>query len=264
LEVTIEQDKKMFERKMGSQIPVNPNAVQKLRTAVGFESNGKYESALLALEEALTIQQNFTDAWLIKGVINGKLGKCNEALKCYEKAIEIDSQYIDAFKLKSATLAALGSHDKALECLNRAVELNPTDVNLRLNLADAYQRNKQFDESFRCYQEVKRREPNDPKIDYLIGVMWGNKADYEKALMSFEMALLLKHDFTDALIGKILILAKLGRNKEAKSFANKLLEIKTTVGKIDEIKAQSKNDDIRNQYNAVQKRFTSQYAPKRS
>lgn len=260
----------MFESKIRDEISVNPAAAQRLRAAMELETVGKYESAMASLEEALAIQQNYPDAWLIKGVILTKLGKCSDALKCYDKALEIDRGFIEAMRLKSATYMSLGSNDKALECLAAAVEVEPENLDLRLNLASAYQRLKQFDDAFRCYQEAKRQKPDDPKIDYCIGVMWGNRADYEKALVSFEIALRSKPDFMDALLGKGLMLAKLGRKEEAKACANKLLEIKGTSQsdlkppQKETAMSRSENDDIRNQYMAAQKRFTSQYAPNKS
>ena len=260
----------MIERKIGAQIPVNPYAAQRLKAAIELETAGKYESAMVSLDEAVAIQENYPDAWLIKGVILTKLGKCNDALKCYDKALEINSGFIDALRLKSATYTSLGSQDKALECLSAAVEKEPENLDLRSNLARAYQRVKQFDDAFRCYQEAKRQKPNDPKIDYFIGVMWGNRADYEKALVSFEIALRSKPDFVDALLGKGLMLAKLGRKEEAKVVANKLLEAKGAASTQPEklqkevAMSRSENEDIRNQYMAAQKRFTSQYAPNKS
>jgi tetratricopeptide (TPR) repeat protein len=261
----------MIEREIRHPAPVNAVAAQKLKTAVEQETAGKYESAMASLDEALSIQEKYPDAWLIKGVILTKLGKCNDALKCYDKALEINAGFTDALRLKSATYTSLGSHNKALECLSAAVELEPENLDLRLNLAGAYQRLKQFDDAFRCYQEAKRQKPSDPKIDYFIGVMWGNRADYEKALVSFEIALRSKPDFVDALLGKGLMLARLGRKEEAKAVANKLLEVKDAACTQHEKPQQkevamsrSENEDIRNQYMAAQKRFTSQYAPNKS
>jgi Tfp pilus assembly protein PilF len=68
----------------------NTDPAIKLRDAVAYDSAGKYESALMSLDEAILIQADYVDAWLIKGVIYGKLGKCNEALKCYDKVIDLD------------------------------------------------------------------------------------------------------------------------------------------------------------------------------
>ena len=260
----------MYERHLGRQKSIEQIAAQKLKNAMTLEGSGRYESALMSVEEALNIYPNYVDAWLIKGVINGKLGKFEEAIKCYDKAIEFSPRCIDAYRLKSATLSTLGLHDKVIECLCYALEKDPSNYDMRLNLASAYQRLMRYEEAFQCYLQAKSQNPNDPKIDYLIGVMWGNKAEYEKALASFDLALGLRPDYIDALLGKGLMLAKLGKNEEAKACANQLLELKGALGSQETsnnrttFNSSSQNDEIRNQYLAAQKRFTSQYAPNKT
>ncbi len=235
------------------------SAAVKLKNAVAYESAGKYESALMSLDEAIGLQNDYIDAWLIKGIILSKLGKCNEAYKCYEKVIELDPNSADAWRLKAAAYTSQNLHEKAAECFTKAVELNPNNLEFRLSLAGCLQRLKRFDDTLKCYIEAKQQMPNDPRIDYYIGVMWGNRADYQKALISFEEALNLKPDFTDAMLGKGIMLAKLGRNEEAKQCANKLLEIKGNTEKETTAQAKSVNESIRDEYNAAQKRFKTAY-----
>jgi len=237
------------------------DAALKMRNAVAYESAGKYESALASIEEALAIQENYVDAWLVKGVIYGKLGRCSEAIKCYDKIIEIDASFGDAWRLKAATYTSLSRDDKAAECLTKAVELNPTNFEFRLSLAVALQRQKKFDEALRCYQEAKKQRPDDPRIDYYIGLMWANMADYQKALSSFENALLIKADFTDALLAKGIMLARLDRKDEAKQCADKILELKGGSEKHQTTQAQSLNASIRDQFNASQRKFSAKFAP---
>ena len=130
----------------------------------------------------------------------------------------------------------------------------------QLSLAIALQRLKKYDEALKCYEEAKKQRPTDARIDYYIGLMWGNLADYQKAFVSFEQALRLKPDFTDALIGKGIMLARLNRKEEAKECADKLLETKRTSEKPQTAKPQSENESIRNEFNAAQKRFKTKYS----
>jgi tetratricopeptide (TPR) repeat protein len=247
------------EKATGSEIA--KDAAMKLRNAVAFESAGKYESALASIEEALAIQENYVDAWLVKGVIYGKLGRCSEAIKCYDKIIEIDSSFGDAWRLKAATYTSLSRDDKAAECLTKAVELNPTNLEFRLSLAIALQRLKKFEEALRCYEVAKKQRPDDPRIDYYIGLMWANMADYQKALSYFENALLIKADFTDALLAKGIMLARLDRKDEAKQCADKILELKGGSEKQQATQNQSLNASIRDQFNASQRKFSAKFAP---
>ena len=83
------------------------DASKKLKMAVAFEASGKHESALTSTEEALTLQKDYIDAWVFKGILLDKFGKCDEAMKCFDKIIEIKPTYIDAYRLKGATLVSL-------------------------------------------------------------------------------------------------------------------------------------------------------------
>ncbi|MGE5575209.1 MAG: tetratricopeptide repeat protein [Ignavibacteria bacterium] len=235
-------------------------AASKLKAAVAFESAGKYESAITSLDQAIEFQNDYVDAWLIKGIILSKLGKCSEALQCYDKVIDLDVNCPDAWRLKAAIYTSQNQYQKAVECLEKAVELNPNSLEFRLKLGEAFQRLKRFEDALKCYAQAKMQIPNDPRIDYYIGVMWGNMADYDKALASFEIALRLKPDFTDAMLGKGIMLAKLGRTEEAKECANKILEIRGTTKQEKPDSAKSLNNSIRDDWNLAQKKFKAQYS----
>jgi tetratricopeptide (TPR) repeat protein len=249
----------MFEQTKGKSSAFT-TAAMKLKDAVTYEGAGKYESALASLDEATSLQADYIDAWLIKGVILSKLGKCKEALQCYDKIIELEPTNADAWRLKAAIYTSQNLHEKAVDHLNQAILLNPASLEFRLSLAASLQRLKRFDEAFKSYTQAKQQMPNDPRIDYYIGVMWGNMADYEKALAAFEIALRIKPDFTDAMLEKGIMLAKLGRLQEAKECANRILEIKENTKHEETTSAKSLNESIREDWNAAQKRFKAQYS----
>ena len=117
-------------------------------------------------------------------------------------------------------------YDQAVECEVKAIELDPDNMDLYLRLAAFYQKLKKFEDAQKCYEELLKQKPNNPQIHYLIGISHGNKGDYQKALDSIDQALGLKADFTEALIVKGVLLAKLGRADEAKLCADKVLEMK--------------------------------------
>jgi tetratricopeptide (TPR) repeat protein len=240
--------------------PAFIKAATKLKNAIAYETTGKYESALMSLDEALAIQPDYIDAWIVKGVIQGKLGKCKEALQCYDKIIQIDPHFADAYRLKAATYTALNQHEKSVECFQKAVDLDPNNLEYRLSLAIAYQRLKRFEDALKVYESAKEQRPTDARIDYYIGLMWGNLADNQKALASFEQALRLKPDFKDALLGKGIILARLNRKEEAKEIADKILQTKSCNEKQETTQAQSENESIRNDFKAAQNRFRNKYA----
>jgi tetratricopeptide (TPR) repeat protein len=250
----------MFDQNTSSESSVFTLVTSKLKTAIAYEDSGKYESALMSLEEALALQENNLDAWLIKGVIYGKLGRYTEALKCYDKIIEVDPKSSDGWRLKSALYTSMNLHDKAEESLSKAVELDPTNLEFRLSLAIALQRLKRFEDALKVYEEAKNQRPTDPRIDYYIGLMWSNLADNQKALASFEDSLRLKPDFTDALLAKGIMLARLHRKEEAKACADEIPKTKSTSEKPQAAKAQSENEAIRNDFMTAQNKFRTKYS----
>ena len=110
----------MFNQNTNNEPPTFIKAATKLKNAVAYESMGKYESALSSIEEALALQTNYVDAWLIKGVIYSKLGMCSESLKCYDRIIEIDPKFGDAWRLKAAIYTSMNQHEKAVEMFNQS------------------------------------------------------------------------------------------------------------------------------------------------
>ena len=247
---------------MANQASIPIEAAQSLRSAINFEIAGKYESAQMALDEALAIKPDYIDAWLIKGIILGKLGTCVDAQRCYDKILEIDPNYTEAYRLKAAIHASANQYEKAAECFSLAVGLEPSNLEFRLSLAGCLQKLKRTEEALKCYAQAKEQDPNNPQVDYCTGLMWNSLADYEKALASFEDALLINPIYQNALIAKGIMLAKLGRKDEAKECANKLLEIKGQQPQQQETQSQPKNlnDSIREEYNAAQKKFKAQYS----
>jgi tetratricopeptide (TPR) repeat protein len=119
---------------------------------------------------------------------------------------------------------------------------------------------KRFEEALNCYSEAKKQKPSDPQIEYFIGIMWGNMAEYQKALASFEEALRLKPDFSNALLAKGIVLSKLGKKEEAKQIADKLLETRSTPEKENSTESQSLNESIKNEFKAAQKRFNQKFS----
>jgi tetratricopeptide (TPR) repeat protein len=90
----------MFENEINNEASMDFNVAAKLKKAVAFKNNGKYESALTAIDEALKLQENNLDAWLMKGVMLGKFGRCSEVLKCFDRIIELDPKCANAWHLK--------------------------------------------------------------------------------------------------------------------------------------------------------------------
>lgn len=81
--------------------------------------------AINALNEALTINPNFTEAWHLRGISFGLLTRNDEALQNFNKALSINPQYADCWYNRGCCNAQLGKNDEALQDLKQAMQLNP-------------------------------------------------------------------------------------------------------------------------------------------
>jgi tetratricopeptide (TPR) repeat protein len=108
------------------------------------------------------------------------------------------------------------------------------------------------------FEAASKQRPEDPKIHYSIGVTFGNMQDYSGALTAFNQALKVKPDFVEALIGKGVVLAKLGRIEEAKQCAKQVLEMKNTP---EQSNCGLAGNSFQKDYEAARARFRKEFSP---
>jgi len=85
----------------------------------------KPDQAVTALNEALTINPNFPEAWHLRGISFGLLNRNDEALQNFDKALSINPKYADCWYNRGCCNAQLGRSDAALQDLQQAMQLNP-------------------------------------------------------------------------------------------------------------------------------------------
>ncbi|WP_321507091.1 tetratricopeptide repeat protein [uncultured Methanoregula sp.] len=85
----------------------------------------RYNDSLAFFDAALAIDQNFSEAWIAKGVALHNMKRYDEAIKNYDKALEINPDDAGAWSVKSMTLRDWGKPQEAAESSRRAAELDP-------------------------------------------------------------------------------------------------------------------------------------------
>ena len=85
---------------------------------------GRYEEALQAIDKALELNPDYSDAWYNKGVALRKLGRYEEALQAIDKALKLKPDDFDAWYNKCVALRKLGRYKEAQIAFKKASELN--------------------------------------------------------------------------------------------------------------------------------------------
>jgi len=85
----------------------------------------RYNESLAFFDAALAIDQNFTEAWVARGVALHNMKRYDEAIKNYDMALAINPDDAGTWSVKAITLRDWGKHKEAAECNRRAGELDP-------------------------------------------------------------------------------------------------------------------------------------------
>jgi len=103
---------------------VNAKAGEVYGQAYEEATAGKYQQALLLLEEALKLEPRFVDVYLSRAGIYAEMKNYRRSVADFETGMRMDSVYALNFNLPySISLAGTGQFGKALDAVNRFLEI---------------------------------------------------------------------------------------------------------------------------------------------
>ena len=86
-----------------------------------------YEEALIQINNAIGLNNNFYGYFLNRGNTQLKLGNFEEALYDYDYALQLEPSVPDSYFLRGTALDTLRRHEQAILDFSRAIDLNPND-----------------------------------------------------------------------------------------------------------------------------------------
>jgi tetratricopeptide (TPR) repeat protein len=87
-------------------------------------SLNRFDEAVLAYDQAISLDANSSDAWYNKGNALKSIGKYDEAIRAYDEVIRLDPSYADAWQKKAAALSAIGRYDESTLVFNEALNIS--------------------------------------------------------------------------------------------------------------------------------------------
>jgi tetratricopeptide (TPR) repeat protein len=90
----------------------------------------RYNESLAFFDAALAIDQDFTEAWVAKGVVLHNMKRYDEAIENYDKALAINPDDAGTWSVKAITLMAWGKPEEAAECNQKASKIDPRYGNI--------------------------------------------------------------------------------------------------------------------------------------
>jgi Flp pilus assembly protein TadD len=150
------------------------------------------ERAEAQVREALKLNPNYVDAWLLLGVAQEQLGKEAEAIQTYRQAIEITEQQPlqteTPFLYLARLLVSLQRFEPSLPPLQRAVSINPKSSEALALLGRALSRLDQYEEALPVLLDAVKLAPQEKTSHYLLMTIYqklGNTHEAQREMQIF-------------------------------------------------------------------------------
>ncbi len=168
------------------------------------ESN--FESAVGYFDKAAFIQPADTNA-VINAAFAAHSGEMYEEAKTlYKKVIERGAVNKDYFYNYIAIVGMENDLEKSLNAVNEALEYFPSDVDLTRNRIDILIKLDRIDEARAELEKAVQDEPNNPDLQFALGVIHDQLGNSDKALAAYDKAIEAKGDHYNSHFNKGVLL----------------------------------------------------------
>lgn len=182
----------------------------------------KFDLATLEFKEALFIDSLYYPAILGLGIIYEIKGDVDSSLLFYKKASLLNPNSIKLLKriveFNLVKREWIEARDYALTIL----DISPTENTVRKQLAYAFYRMGDSENSFEHYLLLSGLLPNDASVHHFLGRLYNEKKEIEKAEEEFNFSLKLNPDFTPNLEYLYIISIKDENEEKAAHFFEEL------------------------------------------
>ncbi len=134
---------------------------------------GNYEGAIHDFDKCIKLDPKQAKAYYNRGLAHAYMDEVKQAIADFTKATELDEKYSIAWFQRGYWKEVSGDLDGSLADLNKAKELNPEDKNLYVSLAVTHYRLNKKNEACTYLNEAKTRGAD--KADELIMLMCNEK-----------------------------------------------------------------------------------------
>jgi tetratricopeptide (TPR) repeat protein len=205
-----------FQEILSSEARPGINAWTNINAGALSIRRSRFDNAVSLLEDALTIDEGATLAYVNLGSAYWRQGDDDKALDTFDQAIELDSRNAYALNDRGYVLFQANQLDEALQNFREAIDIDPNFIDAHINQALLYRTIGELDLSLRDINAAINLISNRDSYPYVLrGDIYYARGDYDLALTDLEAALKLdlENDYALTLRGDIFL--KQGRDNEA-------------------------------------------------
>lgn len=186
----------------------------------------QYDQAVDAYRQAIKLDPNLAAAYHGLGRVYVNMGRATDALVAMRTAIRLEPDNAIARLNLGITLENLRRFDEALTELNEAKRLNPQNATIHNEIGNLLNNFLgRTADALLAYQEARRLDPDEPAIQYNVGLSLMVLGKPQQAIAPLQEALRLNPEYRNARYVLADAYGKLGRYEEAIDSWTKFLEI---------------------------------------
>ena len=188
------------------QHPVNINILL-LKSEISILED-KLEAAEEILAFIIKIEPNNLDAYIQKATILSKLKKHNKSIEILNECLTYSEYKFEVWHLIALEFLTIGNFHKAMIYFRLCIENEPNDHQVLYNLIYCIDNLKSFKEGVKILNEILEKDPYNELIWLELGKLHLKLKNLNKALKSFDYAILCDDKFSAAYVEKAKILQK--------------------------------------------------------
>jgi tetratricopeptide (TPR) repeat protein len=193
--------------------------------AVVNSASGRNDMAVSNADRALSLQPDFVEALVNRGIALCELKRFGDALADYDRAIALRPNNADALVNRGNALGRLQRHEDALASYDRALALQPRHVEALHNRGISLHKLGRYDEALASYGRALALHPGHARALVSRGATLHDLRQYEEALKSYDGALALRPDHAETLVNRGVTLHELKQSAEALQSYDRALAI---------------------------------------
>jgi tetratricopeptide (TPR) repeat protein len=167
----------------------NPEALRAEQNARKSIQTKDYASAITALKYAVSLDPNFSRAWIELGWVYSASADKSSALNAFQKAVEADPKQILPYKILAFNYAFLGNRDNAITTWQRVQSMVPDDPDMAADLGGLYMAEKRYSEATPLFEAGAKADPSDAYAQLRLGMVRLRSRNMDQGLEALHKAL---------------------------------------------------------------------------
>jgi len=178
---------------------------------------------LQAADKLLADFSQNDDVVYLAGLVRNEQGDSEGAMKLWQRSLELDPTRADAHESLGYAFLLRDDYEKAEEHLRKAIEIDPKLATARFRLGAALSQQGKFAD---VISTLEKAGSLSAEAHRLMGDSCQHLKQYDKARASFEAAVRLNPDFTEAYYGLSRACTQLGETDKAAEYWEKFSALK--------------------------------------